>query len=58
MSYPIDFKQITIKTEFYLEVKKIHAEGTDFLMSFAWCKKIINSYLYVNLGSTICVFSF
>lgn len=58
MKYPIDFKQITNKTEFYLELVKGHEEAMAYLMSFAWCRKITNSYIYLNLGSTLCIFLF
>jgi len=58
MKYPIDYKQITIKTEFYSELIKTHEEAVAYLMGFAWCKKIVNSHIYINLGSTLCVFLF
>jgi len=58
MTYPIDYKQITIKTEFYSELLKVHQEAVTYLMGFAWCNKVINSYVYLNLGSALCVFLF
>ena len=58
MAYPIDYKNTTVKTEFYSELSQVHTEAVNYLMSFVWCKAIINSYLYINLGSTLCVFLF
>lgn len=58
MRYPIKYTEIGSKTEFYSEVILLHKEATDFLMSFSWCKSILNSHLYLNLGSTLCIFLF
>src|SRR5580658_5525649 len=58
MKYPIDYKEVTGKTEFHLELVKVHEEAVAYIMSFAWCKKIINSYVYLNLGSTLSIFLF
>ena len=58
MKYPIDYKQITTDTEFYQELIKMHEEAKAYLMDFAWCRKIIHSHIYLNLGSTLCIFLF
>ena len=58
MKYPIDYKKITKRTDFYPELLKVHEEAVNYLMDFAWCKKIISSYIYLNLGSTLCIFLF
>jgi hypothetical protein len=36
----------------------LHAQAGKYLLSFKWCKKIIESNLYLNLGSTLCIFLF
>lgn len=58
MKYPVDFKNITTKTEFYTELLNAHEEAASNLMGFAWCKSITESHVYLNLGSTLCVFLF
>ena len=58
MTYPINYNQITSKTEFYRELVKVHDEAIAYMMGFAWCKKIISSYVYINLGTTLCIFLF
>jgi hypothetical protein len=58
MRYPIKYNQITTKTEFYHELTKVYEEAKAYLMSFAWCRKIIQSDIYLNLGSTLCIFLF
>jgi len=58
MKYPVEFKNITAKTEFYTELLKAHEEAVSYLKGFPWCKSIIDSHLYLNLGSTLCIFLF
>lgn len=58
MKYPIDYKDITVNTEFYSEIINVHKEATEYLADFTWCKKIIRSDIYLNLGATLCIFSF
>lgn len=58
MNYPINYKDITGSTEFYSEVIKEHQEATEYLFNFTWCKKIISTNIYLNLGSTLCIFLF
>jgi len=58
MKYPIEYSQVTDKTEFYKELTEMHEEAKAYLMGFAWCHKIIQSYIYLNLGSTLCIFVF
>ena len=58
MKYPVDFKNVTVKTEFYTELVKAREEAASYLMGFAWCKNIIDSQVYLNLGSTLCIFLF
>jgi hypothetical protein len=58
MKYPIRYKAITANTEFYTEVVQAYEEATEYLAGFTWCKKIINSDIYLNLGSTLCIFLF
>ncbi len=58
MKYPIDYKEVTGKTEYHLELVKVHTEAVAYLMGFVWCKKVINSYVYLNLGSTLSIFLF
>ncbi len=58
MAYPIDYKTIASDIEFYHEVAVLHQEAENYLLGFRWCKKINNSFLYTNLGSTFCIFLF
>ncbi len=58
MKYPLAFKSITTKTEFYSEVVEMNKKASDYLSSFDWCRQIKTSSIYLNLGSTLCVFLF
>jgi hypothetical protein len=58
MKYPIEYSQTTVETEFYKELIEMHEEAKAYLMDFAWCRKIIQSYIYLNLGSNLCIFLF
>jgi hypothetical protein len=58
MNYPIDIKQVTNKIEFQTEVIKEYKEAAEYLLGFPWCWKIVNAQLYLNLGSTLCIFLF
>ncbi|WPU92462.1 hypothetical protein SNE25_24345 [Mucilaginibacter sabulilitoris] len=58
MNYPIDYNRITVKTDFYQELIKAHEEASLYLLAFAWCRKIVHSDVYLNLGSTLCIFVF
>ena len=58
MNYPIDYKDLMTTAEFYSDVIKMHQEATAYLLDFTWCKKIIKASIYLNLGSTLCIFLF
>lgn len=58
MMYPIRFAEITEETEFYEEVVGLQQEAVNYLSQFKWCEQILDSYLYLNLGSVLCVFVF
>ena len=58
MNYPIAFNKITEELEYYSEVQQMHQEAVKYLQGFKWCQKIINSVLYTNLGSKLCIFLF
>jgi len=58
MKYPINYKYISPKTEYYPEVMQIYEKASLYLKSFDWCKKIEGAFLYVNLGSKLCLFLF
>lgn len=58
MKYPIAYNLVTVKTEFYHELAKVYEEAKVYLLGFAWCHKIIESSIYLNLGSTLCIFVF
>ncbi|MES2275142.1 MAG: hypothetical protein V4592_03905 [Bacteroidota bacterium] len=58
MKYPIKYKNITSSIEYYQEVIEQHQKASSYLSDFLWCKQIINAGLYLNLGSTLCIFLF
>ena len=55
-NYPISFTNIDNSLEFYDEVLKVKSEAYEYINSFKWCEKIVDSQLYFNLGSAFCVF--
>jgi len=58
MKYPISYSQLRDDLEYYTEVVALHNEATEYLTGFKWCKKILNTNLYLNLGAVLCVFVF
>ena len=58
MKYPINFKEIKPKLQYYSEVVDVYKTAEKYLLGFDWCKNIKNSALYTNLGETFCVFLF
>jgi hypothetical protein len=52
------YSKLTAKTTFYDELTQVHKEAEAYLMDFGWCRKIIGSDIYTNLGSTLCIFLF
>lgn len=58
MKYPIDFESLTQSVEFYHEVIQANKRANTYLESFEWCKDTKGRSLYLNLGSTLCIFLF
>ena len=58
MKYPIHYSDMNMEDEFYPEVEKLYVEASNYLLSFNWCESIIDTDLYLNLGSILCVFLF
>lgn len=58
MKYPVNTRKIKPDLEFYTEVLEMNKRGETYLESFKWCKEIRDSFLYLNLGSTLCIFLF
>src|ERR1700761_3304853 len=58
MSYPINYDDISVNTEFYSELAEMHKEAENYLKNFKWCKEIKNCSLYTNIGKVFCIFLF
>jgi len=58
MKYPINYKSVSIETEFYSEVETLHKEAESYLLGFEWCKTIKKCFLYTNIGYVLCIFLF
>jgi hypothetical protein len=56
IAYPIQIQKIKPSFEFYDEVVEMNLTAKEYINGFKWCEKIREEYLYLNLGSTICVF--
>jgi hypothetical protein len=56
MKYPKRVKDLTHSLDFYPEVIKMHQKACLYINDFAWCREVKDSTLYLNLGSTLCVF--
>jgi len=56
MKYPKRVKDLTAALDFYPEVIEMHQKASLYINDFAWCREVKNSILYLNLGSTLCVF--
>lgn len=56
MRYPIKFKELKKSDEFYSDVIDLQNEASSYLSAFKWCNKIIDCDLYLNLGSSVCIF--
>jgi hypothetical protein len=55
MSYPINIDKITPSLEYYPEVALLLEESREYLRAHAWCDKINNGWLFVNLGKVLCI---
>jgi hypothetical protein len=58
MEYPIRVKALTEAVDFYPEVIKMNDQARVYIEGFRWCKEVRDSVLYLNLGSTLCIFLF
>jgi hypothetical protein len=56
MKYPKRVKDLTHALDFYSEVIKMHQKASLYIKGFRWCREVKDSTLYLNLGSTLCVF--
>ena len=55
---PISTDDLKPTLKFYDEVLEMNVQAEKYITGFKWCKKINNSQIYYNLGSTLCVFLF
>jgi len=58
MNYPIRFQDIDASIDFFSELNDIHRKAVGYLLSFRWCAKIRDSFIYTNLGDVFCIFLF
>ena len=58
MDYPINCNKIETDLELYSEVIAAHKEAVTYIKSFNWCEEIFDSSLYLNIGSSLCIFLF
>lgn len=58
MKYPIKYEDLELSTEFYAEIIQCHKEATEYIKCFDWVSELKSSYLFLNLGSKLCVFLF
>lgn len=58
MKYPVNFESLTRDIEYYKEVGDVQKQARAYLSGFTWCKEIRSCSLYLNLGSTLCIFLF
>lgn len=58
MEYPLNFGTLTEDVDFYDELLKMHKLASSYLDSFDWCKSVDDSKVFLNLGSTLCIFLF
>ncbi len=56
MRYPISDEKISSRLEYYSEAIELLNESTEYLKSHVWCKKVIRSWLFINLGKVLCIF--
>lgn len=56
MIYPIKTTELQENLDFYSEVILMQERATQYLQGFPWCKAVIASSLYFNLGEKLCVF--
>jgi hypothetical protein len=56
MKYPKRVKDLTHSLDFYSEVIEMHQKASLYIKDFRWCREVKDSTLYLNLGSTLCVF--
>jgi len=58
MNYPIRFKDIDASIDFFSELGDVQQKAISYLLSFTWCAKIKESFIYTNVGDVFCVFLF
>jgi len=56
MKYPIAIRNIKENLEYYNEVIPLIEESKSFLLNHKWCNKIIDGWLFKNLGHVLAVF--
>lgn len=56
MEYPIRISTLTKAVKFYKEVVEMNLVASAYIQGFQWCKEVKESVLYLNLGSTLCIF--
>jgi hypothetical protein len=59
MPYPININKITASSiEFYDEVSLLLTEAKKYLAEHPWCSRILNGWLFTNIGKVFCIFLF
>ena len=58
MNYPIRFQDIDASIDFFSELGDVHQKAISYLLSFTWCGKIRDSFIYTNVGDVFCIFLF
>ena len=56
MIYPIKTTALQENLDFYAEVILMEERATQYIKGFPWCRAVIESFLYFNLGEKLCVF--
>ena len=58
MMYPLKISDITPQIDYFDEVQKLVITSTDYLKSQKWCERIINGWIFVNLGYLLNIYVF
>ena len=56
MEYPKKVKDLKKTADFYSEAKEMDQKAVLYIKDFGWCREVKESTLYLNLGSTLCIF--
>jgi hypothetical protein len=56
MTYPININRIDISVEFSEEVIFLESEAKKYLLEHEWCEKVVEGWLFTNIGHVLCIF--